>query len=310
VRAERAAEPIKDGNRTVPQPVYIGEVDIPTTPIIGQRSDIASANDGTNATPLPSSRAIRFDRFVLDFDSAELYTPDGRVVLQAQPFLILCALLERPGAVVERAALQRRLWTDGTFVDFDHSLNAAVRRLRRALDDDAARPRFIETVPRRGYRFLPRISHGPAPLGDRALAQSHQRRPRLAILPIAAGGGREAFAEGLTEELMVQVSRMNSDDVALIARSSAMAFKGARQQPSEIGQALAVDYLLEGNVRAVADRARVVASLVETSSDTHMWGDAMECSLTQPIAAQIEVATRLAESLGAALRSHRRPRSI
>jgi len=283
---------------------------IPTTPIIDQRSDIASADDGTNATSLPSSRAIRFDRFVLDVDSAELYTSDGRVVLQAQPFLILCALLERPGAVVERAALQRRLWTDGTFVDFDHSLNAAVRRLRRALDDDAARPRFIETVPRRGYRFLPRISQDRAPLRSRALAQSDGRRPRLAVLPITAAAGGETFADGLTEELMVQVGRMNCDDVALIARSSAIAFKGARQQPSEIGQALGVDYLLEGSVRATADRARVVASLVETSSDTHMWGDAMECSLTQPIAAQIEVATRLAESLGATLRSHCRPRSI
>jgi TolB-like protein len=279
-------------------------LDMPATSIIGGRCDIASADHGTDATSRSASRAIRFDRFVLDLDSAELHTADGRVVLQAQPFQILCMLLERPGAIVERAALQRRLWADGTFVDFDHSLNAAVRRLRRALDDDATRPRFIETVPRRGYRFVSRISDVRAPRAGRFA----EWRPRLVVLPITGGCGRETFADGLTEELMVQVGRMNSDGVALIARSSAIAFKGGRRQPSEIGQALAVDYLLEGSVRATADRARVVASLVETSTETHIWGDAVECSLAQPIAAQIEVATRLAESLDATLRSCWRPR--
>jgi TolB-like protein len=213
-------------------------------------------------------------------------------------------LLERPGEVVERASIQRRLWSDGTFVDFNHSLNAAVRRLRRALGDDAAHPRVIETVPRRGYRFVPQLSRGPAPRLEHVSGHSGRHRPRLAVL-ITAQSGRETFADGLTEELMVQVGRINGDDVALIARSSATAFKGVRRHPSEIGQALGVDYLLEGNVRAAADRIRVVASLVDASTDTHVWGHATDCSLTQPIVAQIEVATRLAESLDAALRSPR-----
>jgi len=124
------------------------------------------------------------------------------------------------------------------------------------------------------------------------------------VLPITAADGRETFADGLTEELMVQVGRMNSDDVALIARSSAIAFKGVRRHASEIGRALDVDYLVEGSIRTADDRVRVVASLVETSTDTHVWGHAVECSLAQPITAQIEMATRLAESLDAALRSH------
>ena len=259
-----------------------------------------------DATRLRASRSCRFDRFVLDLDSAELHTADGCVVLQEQPFQILSMLLERPGAVVERAALQDRLWTPGTFVDFDHSLNAAVRRLRLALGDDAARPRFIETVPRRGYRFLPRISHGGAPLC--ALPQSDPRRTRLAVLPITPAGGREMFADGLTEELMVQVGRMNGDGVALIARSSATAFKGTRQRSSDIGRALGVEYLVEGSIRAAADRVRVLAWLIETSTDTQVWTDAVECFVTEPIAAQIEVATRLAESLDAALRPRCRAR--
>src|SRR6185503_12070021 len=74
--------------------------------------------------------------------------------LQAQPFEILCLMLEHRGAVVTRDQFRRRLWPGGTFVDFEHSLNAAIKRLRAALGDDADQPRFVETVPRRGYRLI------------------------------------------------------------------------------------------------------------------------------------------------------------
>jgi len=91
--------------------------------------------------------------FVLDVAAREL-RHNGRLVrLQEQPCIILDALLERPGDVVTREELSARLWPEGTFVDFEHGLNAAVKRLRAALGDDAKEPRFIETVPRRGYRL-------------------------------------------------------------------------------------------------------------------------------------------------------------
>ena len=97
---------------------------------------------------------LRFGSFELDVRSRELRTGQGTVRLQEQPFEILRMMLERPGAVVTRDELRRRLWPDGTFVDFEHSLNAAVKRLRAALGDDADNPRFVETLPRRGYRFI------------------------------------------------------------------------------------------------------------------------------------------------------------
>jgi len=84
----------------------------------------------------------------------ELRKGDARIRLQEQPFQILQLLLDRPGAVITRDELRDRLWPDGTFVDFEHSLNAAVKRLRAALGDDAREPRYIETLPRRGYRWI------------------------------------------------------------------------------------------------------------------------------------------------------------
>ncbi len=105
------------------------------------------------------SRMIRFGVFEVDQRAGELRRNGSRVKLQEQPFQILALLLERPGEVVTREELQGRLWPADTFVDFDHSLNAAVRRLRDALGDSAENPRFVETVARRGYRFLAPV-HG------------------------------------------------------------------------------------------------------------------------------------------------------
>jgi len=97
----------------------------------------------------------------------ELLTGTARIRLQEQPFQILQLLLARPGAVVTREQLRDRLWPNGTFVDFEHSLNAAVKRLRAALGDDAKAPRYIETLPRRGYRWM------PAPLFTLRASSSH-----------------------------------------------------------------------------------------------------------------------------------------
>src|ERR671919_1757295 len=105
---------------------------------------------------------LRFGSFELDVRSRELRTGTATVRLQEQPFEILRMMLERPGAVVTRDELRRRLWPDGTFVDFEHSLNAAVKRLRAALGDDADNPRYVETLPRRGYRFIGAVTEEDA----------------------------------------------------------------------------------------------------------------------------------------------------
>ncbi len=105
-------------------------------------------------TPTPASRAVRFGAFEADFSSGELRKHGLRVKLQDQPFQILAMLLDRPGEVLTREELRQKLWPTDTFVDFDHGLNNAINRLRDALNDSAEAPRFIETLPRRGYRFI------------------------------------------------------------------------------------------------------------------------------------------------------------
>jgi len=105
-------------------------------------------------TPAPPLRAVRFGVFEADLSSGELRKHDLRIKLQDQPFQILAMLLEHPGEVLTREELHRKLWPRDTFVDFDHGLNNAINRLRDALNDSAEVPRFIETLPRRGYRFI------------------------------------------------------------------------------------------------------------------------------------------------------------
>src|SRR6476620_1345255 len=97
---------------------------------------------------------VRFGAFQVDLRTGELWKGGARINLPDQPFQLLKTLLERPGELVTRDELRQRLWSAQTFVDFEHGLNAAVRRLRDALGDSAGVPRFIETVPRRGYRFI------------------------------------------------------------------------------------------------------------------------------------------------------------
>src|ERR1700674_2008004 len=101
----------------------------------------------------PGNRLIRFGPFEFDAASLELRRRSVRVRIQGQPLQVLGLLLSRPGTLVPRHTLRTALWPEGTYVDFEHGLNAAVRRLRRALDDQASPPRFIETLARRGYRF-------------------------------------------------------------------------------------------------------------------------------------------------------------
>jgi DNA-binding winged helix-turn-helix (wHTH) protein/Tol biopolymer transport system component len=104
--------------------------------------------------PAESERTVRFGKFELDLRTRELHNNGRKLTLQEQPFQILAALLERPGQLVTRDELTKRLWPSDTFVDFEHSLNKAVNRLREALEDSAEHPRFIETLPRRGYRLI------------------------------------------------------------------------------------------------------------------------------------------------------------
>lgn len=137
------------------------------------------------------ARTIHFGTFEADLHAGELRRNGSKVKLQEQPFQVLTLLLERPGSVVSREELQKRLWAADTFVDFDHSLNAAIRRLRDALGDSAENPRFVETVARRGYRFVAPVNGAsatlPAQTPVRVSAEPRHRRILWAVLILVVG---------------------------------------------------------------------------------------------------------------------------
>jgi Tol biopolymer transport system component/DNA-binding winged helix-turn-helix (wHTH) protein len=130
---------------------------------------------------------VRFGDCAIDLRSGELTRDGQRCLLPEQPFRILTLLLRQPGTVVTREDLRRELWNDGTFVDFEHGLNAAVKRLREALGDSAATPRFIETLPRRGYRFIGEVEAAPDESAVARLAPTGKPR-RTRIWAACAGG--------------------------------------------------------------------------------------------------------------------------
>src|SRR6201997_1089424 len=112
---------------------------------------------------------LRFGVFELDLRAGELRKHGLRIRLQEQPFLVVATLLEHPGEVVTREELQKKLWPADTFVDFDHGLNKTINKIRDALSDSAESPRFVETVARRGYRFLVEVKvveNTPGPLAE------------------------------------------------------------------------------------------------------------------------------------------------
>src|SRR5262250_570626 len=124
-----------------------------------------------------SSTLLRFGVFEADLRAGELRKQGKRIKLQEQPFHVLTVLLQRPGEVVTREELRNHNWSPDTFVDFDNSLNTAINKLREALGDSADNPRFIETLPRRGYRFI-------APINSNVQKESSALSRKLKIASI------------------------------------------------------------------------------------------------------------------------------
>src|SRR2546430_11755028 len=117
----------------------------------------------------PTARTALFGPYTLDPSSGELRKFGTKVKMGEQPFQILLILLERPGEVVTREQLREKLWANDTFVDFDHGLNSAVQRLRDCLLDSAGKPQWVETLPRRGYRFIGQVERSKNRVGSEIL---------------------------------------------------------------------------------------------------------------------------------------------
>jgi adenylate cyclase len=232
------------------------------------------------------SRVVKFGLFEVNLEGAELRKSGMRQKLVGQPFEVLRVLLERPQELVTREELQQRIWPKDTFVDYDLALKKAVNRIRDVLGDSADSPRFIETVPRQGYRFIGNIE------------RDFSAQASIAVLPfinISADPENEFFADGITEEIINVLSQIDGLHVA--ARTSSFFFKGKHAEMRQIGEQLNVRTALEGSVRKIGDRLRITAQLVNVADGYHLWSERYDRELKDVFAIQDEIARSIAERL-------------
>ncbi len=242
-------------------------------------------------TPL----TVRFGVFELDLRSGELRKQGRRVRLEGQPVQVLIKLLEKPGELVTRQDLRRELWPADTFVNFEQSLNAAVKRLRHALGDLPTNPRFIETLARRGYRFV-------APVSSAAAVMPESPRPRvvesLAVLPFVnmdADAETEYLVDGITESIINHLSRLTA--VRVMARSTVFRYKDKTLDPRAVGRKLNVDAVLLGRVQQRGDALLVGAELVDVQNGWQLWGEQYNRKLADIFSVEEEMSREISEKL-------------
>ncbi|MDT8067644.1 MAG: winged helix-turn-helix domain-containing protein [Terriglobia bacterium] len=281
---------------------------------------------------------IRFGAFEVDLNSGEIRKNGTRIHLADQPLQVLALLLEHPGELVTREELRQHLWSTDTFVDFEHSLNAAVKRLREALNDSADNPRFIETVPRHGYRFIgPTVVEHEAAAEPRTVnhwklispistvllslavaaglwlyrnhlknaehAQSHVHT--LAVLPfvdMSPGRDQQYFSDGLSDELLTSLAKL--PELRVSARTSSFQFKDKNEDPQVIGKKLNVGSIVEGGVRKDGTRVRITVQLINTTDGFNLWSESYDREMKDIFAVQEEIANSVAESLKVSLLAH------
>src|SRR6266850_816501 len=302
------------------------------------------------SSPALAARVLQFDAFELDLRTGELRKRGVKLRLQGQPLQLLGILLQSAGNLVTREELRSQLWPADTFVDFDHSLHNAIARLREMLGDSAETPRYIETLPRRGYRFIAPVEtveevRAPRPstetnketrqaATDEAVPVATRIKwrsgvvlsilcsccavgvaawvawPRvyakkavpairsIAVLPLGNLSGdaaQEYFADGMTEELITQLSRIQA--LRVISRTSVMEYKGTKKHLPQIARELGVDGIVEGSVRREGDQIRITVQLLDGPNDRHLWSEDYQGELRGVLAMQREMAQAIAQQI-------------
>src|SRR5262245_17815287 len=302
---------------------------------------------------------IRFDIFELELKSGELRRDGVLVKLQPQPFKVLTFLAIQAGQVVTREEIQQKIWGNETFVDYEQGVNFCIKRIRDALGDSAQSPRFIETLPRRGYRFIAPvewieeqpvtakdgvgspspdavISPPEEPPDSPAVSTAQNSRGvflfgalvltvmvvtagyliwrsksiptagkiMLAVLPFENLSGdpeQDYFSDGMSEELITQLGRLQPQRLGVISRTSSMSFKKSNKDMMRVGNELGVAYILAGSVRRDTDRLRITAQLIQVSDQTSLWAETYDRRIQDILTIQSDVAERIAQSLAVKL---------
>jgi TolB-like protein len=215
---------------------------------------------------------------------------------------VLVCLAQNAGEAVSKETLLQTVWPD-TFVG-DDVLKVSISDLRRVLEDDARDPRFIQTIPKRGYRLL-----GPVDgLEQSAVPPARLSRDSVVVLPflnMSADPEDEFFADGITEEIINALAQIK--ELRVVARSSAFSFKGKQIDPRAVGEQLKVRTVLEGSVRRAGNRLRITAQLVSAVDGYHLWSERYDRELQDVFEIQDEIARSIAERLKVTLGGEREP---
>jgi TolB-like protein/DNA-binding winged helix-turn-helix (wHTH) protein/Flp pilus assembly protein TadD len=285
-----------------------------------------------------STDVFHFGIFQLDLKAGELHKAGVRVKMQDQPLRVLALLVNRAGQVVTREELRQQVWPGNVYVDFDQGLNNAIKKVREALGDSADSPRFIETVARHGYRFVATVSAAPArpagprsPLGPRTLrngvligsvaavlavviysvwhgsamrAGPSPQKVILAVLPLdnlSRDPDQEFFSDGLTEEMISQLGKLNPERLTVVTRGSVAKYKRTSLSAAEIGAELRADYVVQGSVRRAPDRVRITVHLIRVPEQTDRWAESYDRELKDVLTLQDSVARTIANQIHVAL---------
>ncbi len=237
--------------------------------------------------PATASTKFRVGPFTIDVAGRDLRKAGSKIALQEKPFQLLAILLEKPGEIVTREEISQRLWSADTFVDFEHNINTAVGKLREALEDDPERPRFIETLARRGYRWIARVSE----IADGKF------RERLFVLPFQNLSGREKdfFSCGLTEQTVMQLERL-CRQIDVVAPASVRNYEDGKPA-AEICAEFGVDYLLVGGVQKADGHVHVTARLIRATDQSCIWAEGYTRKAKRMLTVQDELAAQIAREI-------------
>ena len=237
------------------------------------------------------SEVVRFGAFELNTRTGELSKNGRRLPLSPQPARLLYLLTSRAGDLLTRDEIRRHLWADQVFVDFELGLNSCLAHLRTILGDRARAPRYIETLPRRGYRFIAPVER------PRLFPQ-----PTIAVLPFANLSGDpslEFFADGMTDALITELASISA--LRVISRQTVLHLKGSDKPLGAIARELGVDAVVEGTALHTGTAIRITAQLVAVTPERHIWAHAYECTPSDIVSVHRQVARAVAERVDAAL---------
>lgn len=250
----------------------------------------------TDSSKIKSS-VYRFDDVVIDCENFRVEKSGQNRTLSPRSFDILVFLIKRRGRAVEKQELFEQIWKDA-FVT-DNALTRVIKEIRRAIGDDADAPRYIETIPKRGYRFIAEVTEISATVKTLQPAINERRAtPLMAVLPFklfASNSDDEYLGLGMADALITRLS--NVRQIIVRPTSAVLKYAGVNQDPVAIGRELRVESVLEGSIRKAGERIRVTVQLVGVEDERSLWADKFDEKFTDIFEVEDSIAEKVAEAL-------------